>query len=346
MMTINELPDREFVHNGNAYLYFGGTSYLGLQNLDKFQNILIQNIKKYGTCYSSSRKSNIQLAIYKKAESYLAQKIGCESSVCLSSGLLSGKLVSNLFNTDLYKTFYAPNTHIALHTEASINELSTDILVNKIKDHLNSGQEQIPVLFMDSVSFDGNNYPDFTWLNEIPPKEVILVVDDSHAFGLIGEYGFGSYSLLKKMNPKELVVCGSLGKGFGTQAGIISGNTSTIERIKSNPIYGGASPTAPAFMATLIDSEEIYHEQRSKLRQNIDLFLKLLYKKDRFCYMQNHPVFSYSNPELTTHLESNNVIVTNFHYPNENSPLISKIVLSAYHKKKDIELLVKLINAL
>lgn len=43
---IDEFPGRKIKIGDQDYLYFGGTSYLGLQTDKKFQRILMGNIRK------------------------------------------------------------------------------------------------------------------------------------------------------------------------------------------------------------------------------------------------------------------------------------------------------------
>ena len=64
---------------GKPFLYFGGTAYLGLQTDEAFQEILIKNIKKFGTNYGASRKANVRIPIYERAENYLANLVGSEN---------------------------------------------------------------------------------------------------------------------------------------------------------------------------------------------------------------------------------------------------------------------------
>lgn len=346
MITLNKFPGRAFTSRKAEYLYFGGTAYLGLQTYKPFQKLLIRNLKKYGSNYSSSRISNVQLDVYAKAESYLSKQTGCESSVCLTSGFIASQLTSLAFNGPGYKKFYAPDTHASLHTATIDNEFTYEALHNNIKAHLRKNTKQIPVLFMDTVNFNGLHYPNFNWLGQLPLNDIIIVADDSHGFGVVGNGGSGCYENLVSFEAKELIVCGSLGKGFGIQAGTILGKKDIIKKIKNTSFYGSAGPPAPLYMSTLIEAENIYRKRLLKLRRNINLFFDLVHHKQRFNYMSGHPVFSYSDPRLTKHLEKNKIIGTSFHYPNSNGSLISKIVLSAHHKKKDIELLAKHINTL
>lgn len=76
-------------------LYFGGTAYLGLQTNVNFQDIVIKNIKQWGTSYGSSRLANISLSAYEDCKIFLAKFIHSQVAVTVSSGMLAGKITSD-----------------------------------------------------------------------------------------------------------------------------------------------------------------------------------------------------------------------------------------------------------
>ena len=92
-MIVNSFPDRTIQVNNEEYLYFGGTSYLGMATNHEFQQLLAENLKKWGTHYGSSRNANIQLAIYNDAEALFAKQIRTEKALTVSSGTFAGTLV-------------------------------------------------------------------------------------------------------------------------------------------------------------------------------------------------------------------------------------------------------------
>ncbi len=343
---IDSFPGREVTIKDKDYLYFGGTSYLGLQTDKEFQDTLIKNIKKYGTNYGASRNSNVRFSIYKKAEEYMADLVGSDTCVTLSSGYLAGQFVAQYFNTAKYKLFYAPNTHSALHLATNIKQAVTFASLNiAVREHLEGKSKSTPVVLLDSIDFSGAHYPDFEGLKQLPLEKVILVADDSHGIGVIGSDGGGVFEILKSLGPRELIVCTSLGKGFGIQAGAIFGTNDRMEQLLQTPFFAGASPAAPAYLATLLESKGLYSNKRKYLVKNKASFLNSLKKKKRFNFMQGHPAFSYSDPMFTDYLFKHGVIITDFNYPNEHAGLKSRIVLSAHHTKQDILGLAALINA-
>ncbi|MGB5668017.1 MAG: pyridoxal phosphate-dependent aminotransferase family protein [Maribacter sp.] len=341
---IDEFPGREIKIRDKKLLYFGGTSYLGLQTDEAFQNILIKNIKKYGTNYGASRKSNVRLSVFDNAEKLLAKMVGCESSVTLSSGYLAGQFVAQYFNTPNYKLFYAPNTHSALYNNYNKPYATFRVLNNAIREQLALNNKIVPVVFLDSIDFEGDNYPDFTGLQSLPLDKVILIADDSHGIGIIGKEGEGIYRKLKGLNARELLVCCSLGKSYGIQAGAVFGNSERLEQLTDTPFFGGASPAAPASIATFIEAQSIFNMKRKLLLSNIGLFMTSVQNISYFRTMKGHPSFSFQDSYLTTYLEEKGFVLTNFNYPEESSSLMSRIVLSSHHTQKDIEQLAKTLN--
>ncbi len=155
----------------------------------------------------------------------------------------------------------------------------------------------------------------------------------------------GVFRRWKELSPKELFVCDSLGKGFGIQAGSIFGTGKRIKQFTDTPFFGGASPAAPAAVACLMDGKALFLEKRETLINNINLFKSNVKTLDRFKFMEGHPAFSFTDEKLVNYLERQNVLVTSFRYPDEDSHLMSRIVISAHHKKEDILLLCNIINS-
>lgn len=339
---INGFPDREIIVDNKRFLYFGGTAYLGLQTDPEFQDIFIKNIKKFGTNYGASRNANVHLPIYEEVESYLANLVGSESCITLSSGYLTGQMIAKYFHFKNHQCFYAPDAHEALHLLGTKNYERQNDLIGDLNTSIKNGKN--PVLFLDSISLDGKNHPDFNWLKELPINEITLVVDDSHGFGIVGENGGGVFKQLKKMKPKELVVCGSLGKGFGIQAGFLAGGRHTIKELKSSDMFAAASPAGAAFMATMLQSQDILSEKRRLLFEHIDYFTSNLSDKEYFDFIPGYPCFSFENDALANHLLENDIVITNFYYPTEKDNLVQRVVLSAHHKKGDVQKLIETIN--
>ena len=89
-IILDHLPSRTLQYQGEDYLFFSGTSYLGMGHQAAFREALFEGIARYGTIFSASRNNNLQLAIYEQAENFLAEWTGTEAALTVTSGLLAG----------------------------------------------------------------------------------------------------------------------------------------------------------------------------------------------------------------------------------------------------------------
>ncbi len=338
-------PGRIVLLNGKAYRYFGGTSYLGLQSNPEFKEMLAENVRKYGSSHGASRLSNLRLEVYARAEEYMAEWCGSPAALLMSSGFLAGQMLAQFFEGNGYQAFYAPHAHAALFRGGHLPYNSYPALAEAIAKHLDSHSGRPPVLFMDSTDLSGKGYPGFSGLKHLPLRELILVADDSHGLGILGEDGGGAYRKLLGLTPKELLVCGSLGKAMGLQAGLILCSRERRADLWETPFFAGASPPSPAHMATLLQARPLYMRQWQRLTKNIMTFESAWQNRKGFTYTCGYPVYAFKNPSLTRKLEAGGVMVTDFPYPSTGADsLPGRIILSAHHDHDDIALLAALLN--
>ncbi|WP_461533038.1 pyridoxal phosphate-dependent aminotransferase family protein [Sinomicrobium sp.] len=346
MFTIDSSPGRLLVSGGKQYLYFGGTAYLGLTTLPDFRDILIRNIHRYGSGYAASRKANVSIDIYETSEAEFATLIGSESTLSVSSGFLAGQLTLKAFEEDIYSLFSLKGTHPALYHPNTIVATTVEDLISSVNTFASSHPDKIAVVLCDSVSTKNNLYEN-DWYTKLPLKQTVFVADDSHGLGVMGERGGGVFKKLQKTPFRELLVCASAGKGFGIQAGVICGISSRIKNLQNHPFYAGASPAAPAAMASFVDALPLYDKQREKLQRNMKVFDRFLADSDiAFNRIEGHPVYAHNQDVLTHHLINNNIVITAFHYPDNTTPMVQRIVLSAAHEEEDIAMLCNALGSL
>ena len=342
---INHFPGTRITLNRKSYLYFGGTAYLGLQQNPDFQELYIQNLKRYGTHYGASRNANLRITIYDQAEAMLSTKTGAEAALTLSSGYLAGQLLASHFNSSEYAVFCAPGCHAALLNDGQSCYPDFPALEEALIAHLKSQDPATPVIFMDTLEDDAACFPGFEALQNLPLEQCILVADDSHGFGILGSEGTGAYSVLQALGPKALLSCFSLGKAIGIPAGAVLGPEGLVTRLKKTVRFGAASPASPAGLATLTQSWALQDTARKRLRANIERFVTGLSTTQPFDFIPGHPAYSYQEPGLSTYLKEQGIVVTHFHYPSEAEAPTSRIVITAAHEFPEIDRLVRSINA-
>ena len=322
--------------------YFGGTDYLGLSRNKRFRSLMLQGIKRFGVHMGSSRQSNVRLSIYQKAEKTLADLAGSQAASLTSSGMLSGQWVSQFFNTEQYVHFYAPYVHSALITRAEQPRYPDwTSLINDLNHSLTQFPQQIPVLFLDTIDFHGIGYPHYAPLRGLPLTQIILVADDAHGIGITGQQGGGSYALLAALKPKELIVTASLGKSLGLGAGAVWASQAQMDALRQHPLWGGASPCSPGYAYVFIKAQRLYRAQQKKLARHVAWMKKHWPEGCLKRQHADHPAFECDTPGVGAHLRAHHIIPTEFPYPTPQSPLLTRVVITAAHSKKDLKALRK-----
>ncbi|WP_162053352.1 aminotransferase class I/II-fold pyridoxal phosphate-dependent enzyme [Pontibacter pamirensis] len=343
----DHLPGRTLLVDGVEYLYCSGTSYLGISCNEAFRERLVEGMLRYGTNYSSSRRSNLQLKVYEEAESYLAAYTGAEAALTMSSGFLAGQtLIQTLHGSGHF--LYAPGTHPAVwRSPADAPDATQEFeeWVEWLLQEVPAMPEQHIVLVCNSLDpLQARNYS-FSWITALPSeKQFTLLIDDSHGFGVTGVNGAGIYSQLPQMPHVRLIVVSSFGKAFGIPAGVILGDRQLIAQLQASPYFGGASPAVPAYLYAFNHCEKVFVEARQKLFYSIAYFQERLERPEMFNFFDHYPVFSTHREDLCAYLQQHKVLISSFRYPTPAHEPITRVILNSLHTREDLQRLTDLIN--
>lgn len=340
-IIVDEFPDREITVNGEKYLYFGGTSYLGMATNTKFQEIISESLKKWGSFYGSSRNANVKLAIYDKFENYFAEYLGTENALAVSSGTLAGKMVIDYLSKTQENFFHFPKTHPAVLSQNSLPLFIGDRLHPQL-------QNDIPksiVITVDAILPLEIAPVSFNFLNEISSqKKITLVVDESHSLGVIGKLGEGIFSLIPSEKLHRKIMIASLGKGLGLSGGIIASDKKFIDGIRAEPVFISSSGANPAYLEAYMKGHHLYEKQLHLLTQNLNFLDKILTPKNDFQFNKAYPVIYANCDEVYKSLLKEKMVIARFKYPTYKNYL-SRIVITANHTKADLEKLASVLNA-
>lgn len=326
---------------GQQFLYFGGTAYLGIPQDELFIEYYLEGIKKYGLNNGTSRNNNVQLGIYAEAECLAAQKFATESALITSSGYLAAQLAITQLAT-FGTVRYAPHTHPALwQGEKPTADDSFTAWATATVQEINNSTQKEWVLISNSMN---NLFPeiyDFSFIQLIDKnKQVVLIVDDSHGIGINNE-GHGAFSVIPKLAHVTVIVVASMAKALGVDAGLVLGPKAWIDVLKQGDIFLGASPPAAAGLFAFTKADQIYHKALGKLQANMEMMAEALLGHADWHFVSGFPVFFCKNVELSTKLLKQHILVSSFSYPTKNSPPINRVVLSSRHEKNDIAQLIK-----
>lgn len=334
--------------NGLKHFFFNSTSYLGIDQYPAYEEILIECIKRYGFSHGLSRVNNLQLSVFEEFETYFAQKAKAEAAAVMSSGYMAGSAACQILFPLSDRCWIAPDTHPAILPSGTLPSPAESFELWKTQCLAASEKLEPQRILMLGNAVDPLKAEiySYNWLAPIAQKhEVTLLVDDSHAFGVLGSSIYGTYSQyqIPRLN---LVISGSLGKGLAMPAGIILGSSTLIGQIKSSPIFRSASPPAPANLQAFLETEKIYMTAGKLIRELSKNFHSKASHINGIRGTADFPVFRYLEMTWADRLQEMGFITSSFAYPHLDSPKISRIVLSAGHKKENIEHLIQALNHL
>ena len=340
MYRAEKMKGRTVIIEGTEWLYFSGTSYLGLAYDANFRTFLQEGFERYGTNFGGSRRSNLQLPVFEAAEDLLAKMIGTEAVLTVSSGTMAGQLVVKTLQSQGRHLFFAPGIHPALDSAASQYEGSykewTRFILKKMQDPVGFS----PVLALSSIDVLHAQKYELDWLHHLPDDmPITILIDDSHGFGVYGKNGLGIFPDLPKKENIQYIIVASLGKAYGIPGGFIASDRSLNTLLWEHPFFGGASPVVPAYLHALLHSKEIISQQYQQLQSNIQQFLSFPNVSAHFQSLTDYPVFFTADDRLAEHLAKDHILISSFPYPGPKDPVITRIVLSASHRKEDLEVL-------
>lgn len=203
-MQLHKAPNTTTKINNKEYLFFSGTSYLGIPMLPHFQELVTQSVLKWGTSYGSSRSANLKLAVYQKSEQFISTFLNTEDTVTVSSGTLAGQFALRSLRKKVDAFFYMPKTHPAILTEDAKPVFEN----SEVNSELINAQNKSICILVDAIAALETSPFSFGFLNSISETNtVFILLDESHSLGVLGANGNGISSQIKKAK-KQRTYCG------------------------------------------------------------------------------------------------------------------------------------------
>jgi len=254
LKTVDSPQGREIILEGKRVLNFCSNDYLGLANDVRIKAVAVDAIEKYGFGSGASRLVCGNMSPHEKLEEELAQFKNTESTLVYSSGYMANTgiipvlldyhsvvLCDKLNHASIIDGIILSRAKLLRYPHADMQALQ------EILKGLPASQHKLIVT--DSVfSMDGDKAP----LNEIvdlaSQYEAMVMVDEAHAFGVLGNHGSGLVEELG-LEHKIDIQMGTLSKAAGCFGAYACG-TNTLRKYLINKsrsfIYTTAMPPALA----------------------------------------------------------------------------------------------------
>ncbi len=277
--TITGLPGPTITVNGQELLNFASNDYLGLASDDRLIQAAIQAIQTHGTGTTGSRLITGHRQLHRDLEQAIAQLKQTEDALVFSSGYTAnlGAIAALVGKRDLILT--DQYNHSSLRSGAIVSgamivayqHCDCEDLANRLNQYRHLYQRCL--ILTDSVfSMDGDLAPLPQILDLADRFEAMVLVDEAHATGVLGQRGAGGVEFLG-CTGRPIVQMGTLSKAIGSLGGYITGSAKLIDFLRqraSSWIYTtGLSPADTAAAIAAIDMINREPERRDRLWENI-----------------------------------------------------------------------------
>ncbi len=279
--------DRTFVmFRGQKFSYFGGCDYFRLSSHPKVLRATEASLRRFGLNVSASRMTTGNHVLYQELEAALIDFFDADDALLVGNGYATNLIVGQALAGNSSHALIDERSHSSLVDAARF--LDCPVIAFKHRDaadvarhvqRIGAGAKLI--LLTDGMfSHDGSVAPLKEYL-KLLPRDAILLVDDAHGAGVLGETGQGTLQA-EGVNRRRIIQTITLSKAFGSHGGAILGTQKLRGRIlaRSGCFVGHTPmplPLAGAAMAAIRILAE-GNRLRARLKSNVDRVKTILRK--------------------------------------------------------------------
>lgn len=258
--------------DGKDYLAFCSNDYLGLANHPQLKQTMADAALEYGVGSGASHLVCGHLDAHERLEQALCEWLGYERVLLFSTGYMANLAVISALGSKQHPVLMDKLNHASLIDGARLSEATFKrYLHNNVESaakHMTS-LGQAGVLATDGIfSMDGDRAP-LSVLAELATEQGwLLMVDDAHGLGCMGEGGKGSLALEQLSAEQVPFLMGTFGKAFGVAGAFVACSHDMADYLTqfARPyIYTTAMP--PAVAATVLASLELIRSGEGEQRR-------------------------------------------------------------------------------
>lgn len=337
-------------------LNFCANNYLGLSNSEELKKAAIDSYEKYGYGLSSVRFICGTQTIHKELENKISSFLGTEDTILYSSCFdANGGLFETIttkedaiISDELNHASIIDGVRLSKATKYRYKNNDMEDLEAKLKEADANGAKHKVIVTDGVFSMDGI-IANLQGVCDLAEKyNALVVVDDSHATGFVGDTGRGTAEYCGVQGRVDIIT-GTFGKALGgASGGFTSGRKEIIDllRQRSRP-YLFSNTVAPAICATTLKVLEMIENDtslRDKVMENAKYFRSEMEKNGFDLAGKDHaiiPVMLYDavlSQKVAEKMLEKGIYVTGFFYPvvpKDRARIRTQ--MSAGHSKEDID---------
>lgn len=281
--TIESPMDGRVTIDGRSLLNFCANNYLGLANHPRLRTAVKEAVDQYGVGPGAVRTIAGTMSLHIQLEEKLASFKRAEACITLQSGFTANlatipALVGKgdvIFSDELNHASIIDGSRLSRANIVRYAHNDVDDLRRKIAETAVFGRR---LIVTDGVfSMDGDIAPLDKICEVAEANDVLLMVDDAHGEGVLGEGGRGIVDHFGLHGRVDIEV-GTLSKAFGVMGGLVAGKRAIIDwlRQRGRPFLFSSALTVPDTAACLaaVDLLQESTELVDRLWANAALFKK------------------------------------------------------------------------
>lgn len=273
--------------DGKEVILLSSNNYLGLASHPKLKEAAASALREYGTGACASRLISGNMEIHEELEKKTAKFKGCQSAIVFSTGYmanigvitsLAGKgdliLSDELNHASIVDGSKLSGAKIRVYPHKNIEKLKE--VFSQCNASSSKGSHKRTLIVTDGVfSMDGDITPLPEILGIVRKEDALVIVDDAHATGVLGENGKGTAEHFG-LTDENLIHMGTFSKALGSMGGYIAGSEVVVEYLRNKArsfIYSTALP--PSVCASSIAAIDLLEKEpsiRTRLWRNIARF--------------------------------------------------------------------------
>ncbi len=348
---------REITVKGKKLLNFCANNYLGLSGTELMEKASEEAVKQWGYGLASVRFICGTQTIHKDLEKAVAELVGTEDAVLYSSCFMA--------NVGLFQTFFGAED-VIISDELNHASIIDSVRLSKAERHVfkhmdmtdleeklkAAAGKRLRVIATDGVfSMDGDIAPLKRICDLADKYEALVMVDDAHAVGVMGENGGGTSEYCGVLGRVDFIT-GTFGKALGGAGGAFTATRKEAADYLRNRsrtyLFSNSLDTAVTGASLFIISHLKSHsEYRERLWENTKLFRELMKKNGFIVPDAQHPITPImlgdekKAVDMAKALLDEGIYVIGFAYPVvPKGKARIRVQVSAAHTKEDIEIAV------
>jgi glycine C-acetyltransferase len=265
---------------GKKVVLLSSNDYLGIAAHTLLQKAAIQTLERYGCGAGASRSIAGTMEPHRALEERIAEFKGCEAALLFSSGYMAnlGLLTTLVEEGDLIVS--DEFNHASIVDGCRLSRAEVWIYHHRDIEHLENllqkSSHRRRLIVTDGVfSMEGDIAPLPAIREAADRYGAMVMVDDAHATGVLGQGGRGTAEHFDMMERVE-VQMGTLGKALGGFGAYVTGSRDLIDYLINRCrtfLYTTAPPPAIAAMAlAALDIVAREPQRRKNLWENTSYF--------------------------------------------------------------------------